>query len=68
MDWINFYESIKTTVMEKEKIKSLIEDEGLSLADVIDAVIELNGIIGVGLIALGDNLQRYCHEKIHKQI
>jgi hypothetical protein len=50
--------------MNKEKIKKLIVDEGLTITDVIDAVIELNGIIGVGLITLGDGLKDYVwHHK-----
>lgn len=52
--------------MEKEKIKKLILEEGLTITDVIDAVIELNGIIGVGLITLGEGLQEYVFNKIEK--
>jgi hypothetical protein len=50
--------------MDIEKVKELILKEGLEIATVIDAVIELNGIIGVGLISLGDGLKEYVHNKI----
>ena len=56
----------KTLKHEKEKIKKLILEEGLTITDVIDAVIELNGIIGVGLITLGEGLQEYVFNKIEK--
>jgi hypothetical protein len=46
--------------MNKEEIKQLLIN-GLTIQEVIDAVIEINGIIGVGLITLGDNLQQYCY-------
>lgn len=54
--------------MKKETLKILIEEEGVTITDVIDAVIELNGIIGVGLITLGEQLKEYCRSKIRKQI
>ena len=50
--------------MNKEKIKTLVEKEGLTLTDLIDVVVELNGFIGVGLVQLGDNLKDYCYDKI----
>ncbi len=50
--------------MDKDKIKKLVNEEGLTITDLIDVVIELNGIIGVGLISLGDGLQKYTHNKI----
>ena len=50
--------------MEKEELKKLIAEGKFTLADVIDAVVELNGIIGVGLITLGDQLKEYCRYKI----
>lgn len=51
--------------MEKEEIKKLILEEGLTITDVIDVVIEVNGIIGVGLITLGEQLHDYCTNKIN---
>ena len=35
----------------------------ITLTDVIDAVIEVNGIIGVGCISLGDQIKDYCYQK-----
>ena len=46
--------------MDKNKIKKLVK-EGLTITDLIDVVVEMNGFIGVGLIRLGDGLQKYCH-------
>lgn len=53
--------------MDKEQIKELIEKEDLTLTDVIDTVVEMNGIIGVGLISLGSNLRDYCHNKTKRE-
>ena len=53
--------------MNKDKIKQLVLDEGLTITDLIDVVIELNGFIGVGLIRLGDDLKDYLYNKIKKQ-
>jgi hypothetical protein len=50
--------------MDKDEIKKLILERGLTITDVIDVVIELNGIIGVGLITLGEGLDKYCTDKI----
>lgn len=46
-----------------EEVKRLILEQGLEITTVIDAIIELNGFVGVGLISLGDDLQKYCHKK-----
>ena len=50
--------------IDKKEIKRLIEIDGLEITDVIDVVIEVNGIIGVGLISLGEDLKQYCYDKI----
>ncbi len=47
-----------------EEIKDLILNRGLTVQMVIDEVITLNGYIGVGLISLGDIMQKYCYNKI----
>ena len=52
--------------MEKKKIKKLVLTQGLSITDLIDVVVDLNGIIGVGLVTLGKNLDEYCKSKIKK--
>lgn len=49
--------------MDKKEIKRLILEEGLTITDVIDCVIDINGIIGVGLISLGDGLKDYVYNK-----
>lgn len=50
----------------KEEIKELVLDRDLTITDVIDTVVKLNGIIGVGLITLGEGLQEYVFNKIPK--
>ena len=50
--------------MDKIEIKRLVLEEGLTITDVIDVVIELNGIIGVGLITLSEGLAKYVIDKI----
>lgn len=55
---------IKFKTMEKEQIKKLILKNDLTITDVIDAAIELNAIIGVGLVSLGSGLNEYCLSKI----
>ena len=48
--------------MEKSEIKKQVLEQGLSITDLSDAVIELNGFVGVGLISLGDGLEDYCYK------
>ena len=50
--------------MDKAELTKLVENEEVTLTDVIDIVIELNGIIGVGLISLGEGLDKYVKDKI----
>tara|TARA_R100001594_G_scaffold44767_1_gene77286 strand:- start:4904 stop:5062 length:159 start_codon:yes stop_codon:yes gene_type:complete len=52
--------------MNKDKIKDLVLNEGLTITDLIDVVVDLNGFIGVGLIRLGDDLKEYIYDKITK--
>lgn len=56
--------------MKKEEVIKIVLEQGLTITDVIDAVIELNGIIGVGLITLGEQLNNYCiyYHKSQKNI
>ena len=49
--------------LTNEEIKGLIINKGLTIMNVIDNVIELNGIIGVGLISLGDGIRNYIIDK-----
>lgn len=53
--------------ISNEEIKKLILERGLTLTVVIDAVIEVDGIIGVGLITLADTLNDYCTNKVKHQ-
>ena len=46
-----------------EQLKEELKHNHFTLVEVIDAVIEINGIIGVGLISLGDDLKNYCYQK-----
>ena len=48
--------------MTKQEIKKLVETEGLTITDVIKVVVEINGIIGVGLITLGDQLKQFTYD------
>jgi hypothetical protein len=50
--------------VDKEKIKQLVLEEELTITDLIDVVIELNGIVGVGRITLGEQLKNYCFDKV----
>jgi len=50
--------------MTDEEIKKLVLEKGLTITDLIDVVVEINGIIGVGLISLGDDLNNYCRNII----
>lgn len=59
---------VKGVKMTAEEVKILVAEGELNLTDVIDAVIEINGIIGVGLISLGEELNKYCRGKINKNI
>jgi hypothetical protein len=52
--------------MNKDEIKRLILEKGLTITDVIDVVIDINGIIGVGLITLSEKLSEYITNKIKR--
>jgi len=47
--------------MNKKQIIAKLEHGDFTLTDVIDAVIELNALVGVGCITLGDSLKEYCY-------
>ena len=46
-----------------EELHKLLKDKEFTIEDVIDAIIQLNGIVGVGKISLGDTLKNYCYHK-----
>jgi hypothetical protein len=50
--------------LTSNQIVDLMVENGIDLKNVLDAVIASNGIIGVGLITLGEDLQAYCFNKI----
>jgi hypothetical protein len=52
--------------MEKEKLHALLRSEQLTLKDVIDAVIEINAFVGVGVIQLADEVNEYILERIRR--
>jgi hypothetical protein len=45
--------------MDTATLRQLVVDEEVTLTDVIDVVIEVNALIGVGLISLGDDVYQY---------
>ena len=54
--------------MSKDEIYDLIFNQELTVTDVIDAVIEINGFVGVGLITLADQLKNYVISKLHPEV
>ena len=48
----------------KEQIKKMLIDGQLTLTGVLDATIELNNLVGIGLVSLGQGLNDYCKGKI----
>jgi hypothetical protein len=52
--------------MKKKIIDFMIEND-IELQDILEAVIEHNGIIGVGLVSLGDGIQNYLTNRIKNQ-
>ena len=51
--------------MNRDEIIDLILNQNLTITDVIDAAIEINGIVGVGLVTLADQLKDYVIGKLH---
>lgn len=52
--------------IKKKEIERIVLEEGMIVEDVIDVVIKLNGLVGVGLVSLGDKLRDYCMAQIGK--
>ena len=52
-------------MMKSKDIIYLLVDNDIVIEDVIDAIIEENGIVGVGLISLANDLERHIHSHIH---
>ena len=53
--------------MDKQGLKELVAGGQITLTDVIDIVIELNASIGVGLISLGEDIQKYIVDKAKEE-
>ena len=49
--------------MSTEELYRLLKDEEFTIEDVIQAIIQLNGIVGVGKISLGDTLRDFCYHR-----
>ena len=49
--------------MDRVKLETLIIEGKITLSDVIDIVIDLNGIVGVGLISLSEDIKKYIIAK-----
>jgi len=60
----NYINDIIEGRYSQQQIKQMLIENELNLTDVIDAVIEINSLIGVGLISLGKSLEQYCRNKI----
>lgn len=50
--------------MTNEQIAEILSEHDITLLDVIEVVIETNGIIGVGLITLADELAEHIRSLI----
>jgi hypothetical protein len=48
----------------KTRIERMVNDEEITLTEVIDAIISINGIIGVGIISLKDQISNYMDRKL----
>ena len=49
--------------MSTEELYKLLSDKEFTIEDVIQAIIQLNGIVGVGRISLGDTLKNFCYHR-----
>lgn len=54
---------ITEKIISKEQIRELILKHGLTMTNLIDEVIEINGFVGVGLISLGEDTKNYIQNK-----
>ena len=46
-------------MMNKDRIRTVLKEEEANLTDIIDMVIEDNGIVGVGKITLAEQISNY---------
>jgi hypothetical protein len=50
--------------MNKEELRRIILENDIQITDVIDILTEENGVVGLALIKLGQQLKEYCYDKI----
>lgn len=55
---------ITEKIISNEDVKVLVMKHGLTMTQLIDVVIEINGFVGVGLISLGEDTKNYIQDKI----
>jgi hypothetical protein len=53
--------------LTQEEIENLLIDGDITMVGVINAVIKINGIIGVGLISFADDVSRHIREGMSKK-
>ena len=53
--------------MNQEQLIEALRNEEITLSAVIDAVIEVNALVGVGVISLGDDTRDYILSHLHKE-
>lgn len=66
-EWLAHELDVRTEIKKLEAlgtIEKLMGAHGINLTDVVDLVIANNGIIGVGLISLGQALDKHCTDQI----
>ena len=52
--------------LTKEEIKELVLTRGLDVEKLIDVVVDINAIIGVGLVGLGNDISMYTMSKAQR--
>lgn len=60
----NYINDIIEGRYNQQQIKQMLTENKLTLTDVIDAVIDVNSLVGVGLITLSDGISEYIRNKI----
>jgi hypothetical protein len=52
--------------MSDDELDKLLKNGDITLTRVIDRIIALNGIIGVGYISLADDVSKYINDRGHE--
>ena len=66
-EWLAHELDVRQEIKKQDALKEIKKSmlKGcVNLTDVVDMVIENNGIIGVGLISMGQDLDAHCKSKI----